>query len=72
MAKTIRMYDIDWDTSSDTGSYRKPPSSYELGLPSEWTVVVDNHWDAEEEAADLLSDNFGYCVNTCKWEEVKQ
>lgn len=65
--KTIRLYDIEWDTTSEN-SYRKPLTPDECALPHEYTVQVNNHWNPEEDASDLLSDNFGYLVKGCKWE----
>jgi hypothetical protein len=54
----VRLYDILWDT--DDG---QDPT--ELGLPSEIIAVVDDDWTPEDEAADLLSDQFGSCVKGC-------
>ena len=31
-------------------------------LPSEVVLEVEDDFDADEDGADLLSDNFGYCV----------
>lgn len=70
MPKIIRLYDIDWDTS-DEDFPESIISSVEIGLPSEVTVRVNQHWNPTEEAADYLSDNYGYCVNGCTWEEVE-
>ena len=55
--KVVRLYDIQWDTDDD--------SPDELGLPKEQFAVVEDEWDPEEEAADLLSDEFGFCVFGC-------
>ena len=70
MPKTIHLYDIDWDTSSDDDD--SSAVQEECNLPSDVTVVVNRRWNPEEEAADYLSDNFGFCVNGCQWEEVKE
>ena len=66
--KNIRLYDIEWDTEDEDGDEELGVPQEALGLPSEYTVQVYNHWNPEEDAADLLSDNFGYCVKGCKWE----
>ena len=66
--KNIRLYDIEWDTEDEDGDEELGVPQEALGLPSEYTVQVNNHWNPEEDAADLLSDNFGYCVKGCKWE----
>jgi hypothetical protein len=56
--KTFRLFNIQWDT--DGGD------PHELGLPSEHIAVVDDDdWDPAEEAADLLSDEYGFCVLGC-------
>lgn len=51
----VKMYitDIEWDTDGE--------SIYELGLPV--TVVVPVDMD-EDEIADMLSDDYGFCVNS--------
>jgi ribosome biogenesis protein Tsr3 len=72
MPKTIRLYGIKWDTSSDWGSYAKGPSAKLLDLPSEVVVTVNRRWDPETEAADHLSENYGFCVLGCSWEEIKK
>ncbi len=57
--KIVRLFDIRWDTDNqDPG---------ELGLPKEHLAVVEDDWNPEEEAADLLSDNFGFCVEGCSF-----
>ena len=64
--KTIRLYDIEWNTS---GAYDDNECfAEEIQLPSEHTVQVNNHWNPVEEAADLLSDTYHYCVKSVKWE----
>ena len=52
--KIVRLFDIHWDTDDE-----KPG---DLGLPKEHIAVVDDDWNPEEEAADLLSDTYGFCV----------
>ena len=61
--KTVRLSDIQWDTDGEDPT--------ELGLPREHIAVVDDDWNPEGEAADLLSDAFGFCVNGCSWKELK-
>jgi len=67
MPKIIRMYDIDWDTCQD--DLNAPPAEA-CGLPSELTITVNNHWNPDEEAADYLTDNYGFLVKGLNWEEV--
>ena len=55
--KIIRLFDIRWDTDDED----------EAGLPHEHIAVVDDDWNPEDEAADLLSNTFGFCVNGCSF-----
>ena len=57
--KSVRLFDIQWDSDG------------EAGLPPEHITVVDDDWNPEDDAADLLSNTFGFCVNGCLWEELK-
>ena len=57
--KIVRLSDIQWDTDGEDPT--------ELGLPREYIAVVDDDWNPEEEAADLLSDAFGFCINGCSF-----
>ena len=58
----VKMYitDIDWDTDGKNKD--------ELGLPD--VVVVTDDID-EDEIADMLSDEYGYCVQSFCIEEVE-
>ena len=49
--KTIRVTDIEWDTDGENPE--------DLDLPSE--VAINDDID-EDEIADWLSDNYGWCV----------
>ncbi len=55
--KIVRLFNIQWDTDSED----------EAGLPPEHIAVVDDDWNPEDDAADLLSDNYGFCVNGCSF-----
>jgi hypothetical protein len=57
--KIVRLFDIRWDTDGEAPD--------ELGLPPEIIVILDDDWTAEDEAADLLSDMHGYCINGCSF-----
>lgn len=50
--KTIRFFNIDWDTDGE-----------EVNLPKEVILEVENDVDVSLEGADLLSDKYGWCVN---------
>lgn len=56
----VRFFDIDWDTDGETED-----------LPTETTLEVDDDLDICEEGADVLSDTYGWCVNSFNYEEVK-
>ena len=58
----VKMYitDIDWDTDGENKD--------ELGLPD--VVVVTDDID-EDEIADMLSDDYGFCVNSFSIEVVE-
>ena len=59
--KQYRVYDIDWDTDGEIIE----------ALPTETTVELE---DDEDEidlcGADLLSDKYGWCVNSFSFEEI--
>lgn len=57
--KIVRLFDIRWDTDDENPD--------ELGLPEEQIAVVDDDFDPEEDAADLLSDEYGFCVQGCSF-----
>lgn len=50
--KTIKFYNIDWDTDGE-----------EVSLPTEVILEVENDVDVSLEGADLLSDKYGWCIN---------
>lgn len=53
--------DIDWDCDDDVESAEQRRECADaLNLPN--TVYV--HTDSEDEIADVLTDEFGYCIKT--------
>lgn len=56
----IYITDIDWNTDGE--------SKEELGLPD--VVVVTDDID-EDDIADMLSDEYGFCVNSFSIEAVE-
>lgn len=56
----IYITDINWDTDGE--------SKEELGLPD--VVVVTDDID-EDDIADMLSDEYGFCVNSFSIEAVE-
>jgi hypothetical protein len=57
--KVVRLYDILWDTDGEDPT--------ELGLPTEHIAVVDDDWSPVDDAADWLTDQFGFCVHGCSF-----
>ena len=57
--KIVRLFDILWDTDGD--------SPEELGLTQRTIAVVDDDWTPEDDAADLLADQYGFCVHGCSF-----
>jgi hypothetical protein len=56
----VKFCDISWDTDNETPD-----------LPSEVTLEVDNDLDVPNDGADVLSDKFGWCVNSFNFEIVQ-
>jgi hypothetical protein len=59
--KKVRFYSIDWNTDGEEI----------LSLPKELTISVDNDMDVSLEGADLLSDRYGFCVNSFNVENLE-
>ena len=57
--KIVRLFNIQWDTDGEDPT--------ELGLPTEHIAVVDDDWTPVDDAADLLSDRYGFCVHGCSF-----
>ena len=57
--KCVRLFNIQWDTDGEPVD--------ELGLPSDTIAVVDDDWTPVDDAADLLSDRYGFCVLGCEF-----
>jgi len=57
--KIVRLFDIRWDTDGEDPE--------DCGLPKNHFAQVDDDWDPEEQAADLLSDTYGFCVDGCAY-----
>ena len=57
--KVVRLFNICWDTDGED------PDG--LGLPKERIAVVDDDWKPVDDAADLLSDEYGFCVKGCSF-----
>ena len=57
--KTVRLFDIRWDVDGEDPK--------ELGLPNQHIAFVDDDWTPEDDAADLLADQYGFCVEGCSY-----
>ena len=57
--KKIKFYNVNWDTD---GKYNN--------LPTEVLLKVDEDIDVSLEGADLLSDEYGFCVNSFNFQEL--
>ena len=57
--KVVRLYNIRWDTDDQ--------SPDELGLPTEQIAIVEDDWNPVDQAADLLADEYGFCVFGCSF-----
>lgn len=55
----VKFFDIDWDLDDLNKRERKEVLSF---LPSQPIIEVDDDTDINEEGADILSDEYGYCV----------
>lgn len=47
---------INWDTDGDDPA--------DLELPENTEITLPDHWDEDSEVADILSDYYGFCVNS--------
>lgn len=56
----IRCYDIDWDADGESAD-----------LPEEVILDVPDDFDPEQEAADAVSDEHGYCVFGLCYEKLE-
>lgn len=61
---TYEVTKIDWDIEDeDRDDNGLPITAKDLGLPA-YDEVVKVECDGEEDIADVLSDEYGYCVNS--------
>ena len=57
--RTVNFYNIDWDTDGE-----------EIDLPTDIILTVDEDAEISLEGADLLSDEYGFCVNSFNFQEL--
>ena len=58
---TIKAFNIDYETDGE-----------KISLPSELIFEVDDDFDAENDLADLISDETGWLVLGCSYKVVKK
>lgn len=61
--KHYKAYNIDWDTDGE-----------DVILPSKVFFDVEDDWTNEDvslEGANIISDKYGWCINSFSFEEVK-
>lgn len=63
--RNVRIYDIEWDTD---GQEVALPSSVEAWVEHEDASAFDDHASVTEYLADLLSNEFDWCVADFEWE----
>lgn len=61
----VRFYDIEWDREADG------EQDTETELPSAVTREVPDDFGIDERGADLLSDEFGFCVFGFRFQRVE-
>ena len=61
--KTVRLFDIHWDVDGEDPK--------EMGLPSDHIAFVADDWPPEDNAADLLADQYGFCVEGCAFKVLE-
>lgn len=55
----VRFENIEWDTSNDSDEF---DNDEPIDLPTTVEREVDDDLDVENDGADWLSDEFGFCV----------
>jgi hypothetical protein len=61
---TIHVTDIDWDLTDENGDPLPEEEIKELNLPKETDVEFDDDGrDLDEQIADILSEEYDFCVN---------
>ena len=59
--KIIKAFNIQWDTDGEP-----------VDLPTEAFFSVDDNFDINENLADLLSDEYNFCVEYAEYEVVAE
>jgi hypothetical protein len=65
----IRFSHIKWDTEQE--GFNGPTGYAAPELPAETILTVGDEVDLDTEGADVLSDEYGFCVFGFDWEMVE-
>ena len=57
--RKVNFYNINWDTDGEN-----------INLPTDIILTVDEDVEVSLEGADLLSDEYGFCVNSFSFQEL--
>ena len=57
----VKAYDIKWDDAPE-----------DIDLPKSCTVHMDDDANPAEDLADILSNHFGWCVESCSYKILKE
>lgn len=66
----VRFTDIDWDTTDEENEDIE--EDFGNRLPKTVTLEVDDDVELSTEGADVLSDKYGWCVNSFNYEIVPE
>jgi hypothetical protein len=68
--RVVRFTDIDWDMTDEESEALV--EEYGNGLPTIVSLEVDDDVELDTEGADVLSDKYGWCVNSFNYEIVPE
>ncbi len=71
--KKYKVFDIVWDLDTETGEEGEDIDFGKLvtDLPLGKIIEVEDDFDPVEEIADYLSEDYGWCVESCSFEEIR-
>lgn len=61
----IKCYNIEWDTDGDKKILKKLPKEVIVNLED-----YDDEMDLDEQLADIISDEFGFCIFGFEYEII--
>ncbi len=59
----VRVFDIDWDTDEEA-----------VDCPTEVVIEIpeDSEYDLDEDLGGILTEAYGWCINGCNYEVIKE